>query len=1159
MSEVITSVERRDCPYFGLDYYREEFGAWFFGREVEGDKIITNLQAARLTLLHAESGVGKSSLLRAGVAWRLRRLAHAEPPSSGAVVDLPVVFSSWKDDPVRELIGEISTAIEPFLGGRPAALLPSGRLDTAIEAAAEATDASLLVILDQFEEYFLYCSREPTPERFADELARCINRADVPANFLISIREDAYASLGDLFKGRIANVYGNYLHIDYLDRESAEQAIRAPLAVYNQQPGIPGPVTIQDDLVEAVLGQVRAYDTGSDPSGGRAPANGSGRRVSTPLLQLVMESVWQREMKQGSHELRLSTLQSMEGVEKIVDTHLGRALHALDKGERDTAIDVFDHLVTPSGGKIAESVPDLANRTGRDEDQVRSVLGKLDQARIVRSVPAPPGQDSTRFRRYEIFHDVLASAINHAIAVRDARRRARRMRRLAALVLGLAIVLGVGGLLINLIHNAVAERQLAQSRQLAATANTELASDPVLGAQVVLDALGQAPTAQAKEVLRGALRSALADIQEMRTFPDGTAAYGAAAFDPANANQVVSTGLDGSARIWNVETGSHINLVPPGGPGTTGAAKTVAFNPDGGEVAVGYDEGLVAVFDASSGYRAQVISVGPAVNDVQFVGSTGGLAIATAGGVGLWQPKELSHCCHTVLKGQADTVAVDPHNDRVFAVAGYSGTRIWVLGTNGRPVQPRGLLLPQNFLAHDTAAQFSANGKQLATAASDGEVRVYNTATAKLVATLNAGHGKAESVAFSPNGELIVAGYSSGATLVWNAFTDIQETQLTGNNGSVFSAQFSPDGREVVTASGDGEIRVWLAQPRELQTTFRTLVPSPIEAAGYSPGGGKILMDGVGFAELRTSTGSPVGYVFPPGGASVNSVRFDQSGTKIVSADSDGTVDLWRPVGTGYSELPQITLPSPIKLSGGPARYAAFSPDGSRILAVTDSATVEVFSARTGRRLVAFNPHGLSEFSAVVFSRDGRQVFTGDDNGQVEVWSSATGKRIGVLGAQGPGISDIEFDRSGSQFVTASSGGIVTIWSAHDDQPVDDQPVHYFTACPSPSTASFSPDARQIVVGCSDGTVAVFSATGQQLTVMSNPGIVNSAAFSPNGKTLVTAFTLGDSGYVRIWSSQLAASSLPALEQLAKRWVSPNLTSAEREAAYVVMNGSGGP
>jgi Anti-sigma-K factor rskA len=423
------AIEPRDCPYMGLDYYQEKFGAWFFGRDADVSKIITNLQAARLTLLHAESGVGKSSLLRAGVAWRLRQLARKQSPFH-SVVDIPVVFSSWKDDPVLGLINAIAGAVDPFLAGHPRPELPHDRLDAAIETAADAVNAPLLVLLDQFEEYFLYCSREPTPERFADELARCINLADLPASFLISIREDAYAGLGDLFKGRIPNVYGNYLHIEHLDRASAEKAIRAPLDVYNGLPGAAKPVEIQDELVEAVLDQVPAYDVGGEAiRGGAATINGVGR-VATPLLQLVMETVWERERAEGSRELRLSTLQNLEGVEKIVDTHLANALRTLGGEDRQTAIEMFDHLVTPSGSKIAESVPDLAKRTGHSEEQIGRVLEKLDHARIVRPVPAPPGQDPMRFRRYEIFHDVLTPSISHTIVAYEEQRR-ERQRHLA--------------------------------------------------------------------------------------------------------------------------------------------------------------------------------------------------------------------------------------------------------------------------------------------------------------------------------------------------------------------------------------------------------------------------------------------------------------------------------------------------------------------------------------------------------------------------------------------------------------------------------------------------------------------------------------------------------------------------------------------------------
>lgn len=81
-------------------YYTEEDAGWFFGRESERRTVIGNLRAAGLTLLYAESGVGKSSLLRAGVASRLREIAqrNAErgspkfirrPPFEQRCVDAP--------------------------------------------------------------------------------------------------------------------------------------------------------------------------------------------------------------------------------------------------------------------------------------------------------------------------------------------------------------------------------------------------------------------------------------------------------------------------------------------------------------------------------------------------------------------------------------------------------------------------------------------------------------------------------------------------------------------------------------------------------------------------------------------------------------------------------------------------------------------------------------------------------------------------------------------------------------------------------------------------------------------------------------------------------------------------------------------------------------
>ena len=1142
MNETNGSAAPRDSPYFGLDYYEEKFGAWFFGRETEGGKIITNLRAARLTLLHAESGVGKSSLLRAGVAWRMRRLADDSLARRGTARFVPVVFSSWKDDPVLELAGAIRTAIGPYLAGRPEPELLTDRLDAVIGAASGAVNASLLIMLDQFEEYFLYRSREPTPERFADELARCINRADLRANFLIAIREDAYAGLGDLFKGRIANVYGNYLHVEYLDRASAEKAIREPLDIYNGQPDVSEHVKIQDELVEAVLDQVRAFDGDGDvPQGRAAAANGGGGRVATPLLQLVMETVWERERAEGSHELRLSTLQSLRGVRMIVDAHLGKALSSLSDGERQTAIDMFDELVTPSGGKIAESVPDLAQRTGHSEDQAGSVLDKLDHERIVRPIPAAPGQDPMRFRRYEIFHDVLGPAINNMIAAREERRRARRLRRFAALAVGLLIVaLAIVGVFAYLWHSATTAKLTAESRQLAADAEVNVTRDPELSVLLALQALRLQSTSQAED----ALRAALPELQAVRTFREGTAVY-SAVFDPVDANKVASAGGYG-AWIWDVKAGHRLVRMSLGGFAVTRAAYAVAFNPAGTKVAVGYADGKVALFDARSGRELQSAVFGSEnVNDVEFIGSAGELAIATEQGLALWQPQNRSRCCHILSHEQANTIAADPRNPLQFAVTTANGTVIWNVSGSGKPRQQR---LPQGPWSTNDAA-FSPDGSEVVTADSDGKLRVYKLATFKAV-MLDAGEANALRVAFSPHGKRIVAGYSSGRARVWDVSTRLQLTLLAGNASGVEAARFNADGSEVVTASDDGTIRVWYSQPRELQTEFASSssggTPNPVGGAGYISNSRMLTLDGSRRLYVFTASGEQQAVISP--GTAVVSAAWSRAGTEIVTADSDGTVDLWHAIGSNYTQIP---LPSPIHLNG--AGSVAMSPDGSRIAIVTppNFTTTQVRSTHTGQllRTLAGAFHAIS---VVAFSPSGRQILTGDINGQVWVWPAA-GHKIWVLGTRGPPISDIEFNKSGSEFVTASGSGAVTVRAARDGRRLG--LIH---ACPSPSGASFSPDGSKIVVACGDGSAPVFAAaTGQQLTVLSaaSAGTVSSAAFSPDGKTIVTAIDAGDAGGVQIWNSELATPSLRALERLAEQRLTRKLTAAERKEYLTGISG----
>jgi hypothetical protein len=110
-------VNASDGPYVGLDCFRETDAGLFFGRDAERTRIIGNLRASRLTLLYAESGVGKSSLLRAGVSARLN-----EPDAGvrGGGRYVTVVFSEWGPSPTPALIESLAGAAQRLPGARQA-------------------------------------------------------------------------------------------------------------------------------------------------------------------------------------------------------------------------------------------------------------------------------------------------------------------------------------------------------------------------------------------------------------------------------------------------------------------------------------------------------------------------------------------------------------------------------------------------------------------------------------------------------------------------------------------------------------------------------------------------------------------------------------------------------------------------------------------------------------------------------------------------------------------------------------------------------------------------------------------------------------------------------------------------------------------------------
>lgn len=372
-------------------------------------------------------------------------------------------------------------------------------LDEFIAKAIHTMHVTFTLIFDQFEEYFLYHPETEIDNRFDEEFARAVNNSsELGVNFLISIRENSL-SLMDRFQRRIPMLFDNYLRIEHLDYEAARKAIEQPVKQYNSLHTRDGQqFSIERALVEAVLKQVRTGqvflgETGRGIVGSEASIPAVKARIETPYLQLVMTRLWNKEVRDCSHILRLETLEDLGGAREIVRMHLNTAINSLSADEQDIVARVFRYLVTPSGTKIAHKVSDLSDLAGLQQAQLVTVLDKLSSGdnRILRPVITP--FDQPNVPSYEIYHDVLAQPIldwqaryvhaqeqakaakQAAINAAEQEKEAARRREVKVLRLGLAGSVLFLLIIVGLATVAFQQRNIALRAQMEAEKQSRIA------------------------------------------------------------------------------------------------------------------------------------------------------------------------------------------------------------------------------------------------------------------------------------------------------------------------------------------------------------------------------------------------------------------------------------------------------------------------------------------------------------------------------------------------------------------------------------------------------------------------------------------------------------------------------------------------------------
>ena len=1128
-----------DSPYKGLARFDDSDldAQFFFGRERETELVAANLVATRLTVLYGPSGVGKSSLLRAGVVRRLRALVPAAVGAPEAQGPLPVVVDAWRDDPLL--------AVAAAAGARPP---EAGEelADVLAERVAER-DGELYLVLDQMEEYFVYHGRAAGgPLR--DALAGILGRPELRVHVLLGIRDDALAEL-DAFKGRVPSLFGNVLRLDHLDLEAARSAIVEPLV---ELEALGGPkVVAEPALVAAVVDQVASGRIERRLAGrGVVPGTAPRRRIEAPYLQLVMERIWEVERTRGSAVLQAATLAELGGAGKIVQDHLEHALDGLPEGDRAVVSRVFRQLVTPSGTKIAYAVNDLSRYAGEPPERLEGVLQSLSAERVVRAVPGRNGGGA----RYEIFHDVLGAAVlewgaryEAEQALAEERRAARRRNRRFAFIAGCAgFVLAALALLTVYAFDQRAEAQEQAERATRAAATAQAATRKAQANERRAATAEAKASASAKQSQKDAsdADAAREDAEHQTEIAEGQTAE-------AKRQRLIADDAKADALREAAAAKEARDDAQTSAQKATDATEKEAVARREAERETAKAE-LATASAQEARRQAQAEAAVSEATSLLTVDPEQSLTLALAGAgtpsaarstrsLRLGVDDEHTLRLERVLRegllaararvvlpgggGRIPMVATSPDGSLVVVPAGDGEARVFEVATGK-------LVTRIEHGAELRTAVFSPDGRSVVTGGADGFARRWGARDGSPIAVYR--HGAAiREIAFSPDGTLLATAAGQAARL-WNAVTGVAERRLA-HPVSVVGVLFNPAGTQLLTVARDARVY-------DLGTPgFKTLdAREDIAVARFAPVGPLVVTAGrddaattwdardgskqrefVGHGGnvldvawnpdatlLATASADNGALVWEAATASrvtflgahsnhVTSVVFSPDGRSIATTSLDGSARIWS--GNLFARS------APLLGHSASPTDVTFTPDGATVVTASEDGSARLWRPDVDPVLSLVGRHG-SPLSAVAASADGELVLTAGSDGVVRIWRNRRVVRALVHGAP---LVDAALSRDGKLALTADGAGIARLWRVQDGKPLGS-----FPHGAALRAVAFAPSGAQIVTGGADGLARIWEATGRQVRALRHGGIVTAVAFSPDGAMLATG---GDDARGRVW------------------------------------------
>jgi WD40 repeat protein/serine/threonine protein kinase len=424
-------------------------------------------------------------------------------------------------------------------------------------------------------------------------------------------------------------------------------------------------------------------------------------------------------------------------------------------------------------------------------------------------------------------------------------------------------------------------------------------------------------------------------------------------------------------------------------------------------------------------------------------------------------------------------------------------------------------------------AQYSPDGRLLATAGQDGGVILWDPATGERKHSLTGHLGHVDAVRFSAHarGLLLLSAGEDQVVRVWDSATG-KRLRAVDHAGGLLAA--SRDGRRVAVVGNDAVVAVWdAAEGEELfrEVWRRKLEPVRVEGKGDSPPqvnsialspDGRYLAVG-GFAKLvkvwdlsAKPDGQELPSFEPPAAvdlANVWTVAFSADGKRLAA----GSV---QPIIWDVEPDPATGARKPGRFYSGTGGLRcgalAFSPDDKLLAGTYRDGLVRVWDIDRGT--VVLTPRKAPGHSpALAFSPDGKALVVGrgaDAAVEPVDLAPAFGSRI-LAGHGARDVCTLAFGKDGR--VAARAAAEILLWDVTDGKPP--VPFKIVPEVAANANLAFTPDGERLVSPCTEGLLAWDPASGQRSQVPT--GNTRCCAFSDDGGLLATA----DGGnHLAVWT-----------------------------------------